>query len=169
MGNTKTTQKSSLTSWADVDESLRVIALENAAVKKAEARMNEEVLAIQKRHEEETRGAREKVVANEKQIELYCIEHRDEFVGSKTKDLNYGTVSFRNPPAKLTLLHGFTWETVLALLKKLKMDQFVRMKEEVDKDAIKEQLPDAEELAQVGLRLAQNEQFYYETKEVEIV
>lgn len=169
MAKTKTTQKSSLTSWADVDESLRVISLENAAVKKAEAKMNEEVLAVQKRFEEETRAGRDKVVANEKQIEMFCKENRDEFVTSKTKELNYGTVSFRNPPPKLTTLRGFTWDTVLALLKKLKMDQFIRMKEEVDRDAIKEQMPEAEELAQIGLRLDQNEQFYYDTKEVEIV
>lgn len=169
MAKTKTAQKSSLMSWAEVDESLRMIALENAAVKKAEARMNEEVLAIQKRFDEETRAGRDTVTAKEKEIELYCIEHRDEFVGSKTKELNYGIISFRNPPPKLSCLRGFTWETVLALIKKLKMDHFVRIKEEVDKDAIKEQMPDAAELAQIGLKLDQNEQFYYETKEVEIV
>jgi hypothetical protein len=58
MAKTKTTQKSSLTSWNDVDQQLRVIAIENAAIKKAEGKMNEEVLAIQKGFEEGTREAR---------------------------------------------------------------------------------------------------------------
>lgn len=167
MAKTKTTQRSTLTTWQDVDNSLREIAEASTTVKKSEAEMNRLTLEIQNRFEQETRETRDKIIAHEKQIELFCIEHRDEFVASKTKELNFGLVSFRMSPPKLTLLRGFTWESVLGLLKKLDMLQFVRTKEEVDRDAIKEQLSEANELAQIGLHLDQKEHFYYEAYEKE--
>jgi phage host-nuclease inhibitor protein Gam len=170
MGKSKTTNRSSLSSWQEVDEKLRVIAINKAFIARKEAEMNKRILEIQKKHEEETRESRDRVTASEKEIELFCQEHRDEFSEVKTKVLNYGLVSFRLTSPKLTTLKGFTWETALKLLKKLNMTNFIRVKEEIDKEAIKTQLSDDPKgLASVGLVITQSESFYYEVFEKEIV
>ncbi len=169
MGKTKTAVKSTLSSWQDVDGSLKEIAESNAFILERESEMNKKLLEIQNAYEIETREKRDRVLALEKNIELFCIEHRDEFVQSKTRDLNFGLVSFRLTTPKLSTLKGFTWDTVLALLKKLQMTTYVRTKEEVDKDKIKAELTEASELAQIGLHIQQTETFYYEAYKKELV
>ena len=169
MTKQKTATKSNLTSFTDVDNNLRLIALNQSFTKKKEAEMNKQMLDIQKRFEEDTREAREQVMAMEKDIELYCNEHRDEFVDSKTINLNFGIVSFRLTPPKLTTLRGFTWDTVLALMKKLKLNEYVKISEGVDKEKLKAEITDAKDLATIGLQLAQSEQFYYEVNETPII
>jgi phage host-nuclease inhibitor protein Gam len=169
MAKQKTATKSNLTSFTDVDNNLRLIALNQSFTKKKEAEMNKQMLEIQKRFEEDTREAREQVMAMEKDIELYCNEHRDEFVESKTITLNFGIVSFRLTPPKLTTLRGFTWDTVLALMKKLKLTDYIKISEGVDKEKLKTEITDAKDLATIGLQLAQSEQFYYEVNETPII
>jgi phage host-nuclease inhibitor protein Gam len=169
MAKKKTAQKSSLNSWQEVDECLRSIAEANTTVEKREADMNKRILVIQQSFEQETRDVRDSIVAHEKNVELFCKEHRDEFVPTKTRTLNYGFVSFRNAAPKLSCLRGFTWETVIALMKKLDMTQYIRTKEEVDKDLVKTELTDAADLAQIGLHIDQDEQFYYEVNRAELV
>lgn len=169
MAKSKTTNKSSLGAWADVDDRLRVIAINKAFVGNKEAAMNKKLLEIQQAHEEATLAARTNIVAAEKEIEMFCLEHRDEFMIVKTKPLNYGLVSFRLTTPKLNLLKGFTWETALKLFKKLGMTEFVRTKEELDKDAVKAKLTEPRDLAEVGLAITQGETFYYEVFEKAIV
>lgn len=169
MAKQKTASKTTLTSFTDVDNNLRLIALNQSFTKKKEAAMNKQMLEIQKRFEEDTREAREQIMAMEKDIELYCNEHRDEFVESKTINLNFGVVSFRLTPPKLTTLRGFTWDTVLALMKKLKLTDYIKISEGVDKEKLKAEITDAKDLATIGLQLAQSEQFYYEVNETPII
>lgn len=169
MPKTKTIQKTTLTSFQDVDQNLKLIGLDKAFTNKREAELNKRVLEIQNKYEEETREARERVMALEKDIELFCSEHRDEFVESKTIQLNFGLVSFRLTTPKLQPLRGNTWEVVLTIIKKLKLTRFIRVKEELDKDAIKAEFTDSRDLAKFGLQLTQSEQFYYEVFEKELV
>lgn len=169
MAKTKTTTKSSLKSWQDVDEQLRTIAIHKTAIDKSEAEMNRKVLEIQKQHEEQTREARAQVVASEKEIEMYCREHRDEFEKTKTKELNYGIVSFRLGNPELRTLKGFTESAVIKLLRKFGMDRYIRIKESLDKPLIRTELTEQKDLAEIGLVCTQAEQFYYEVKQVEII
>lgn len=169
MPKTKTIQKSSLTSFKDVDNSLKLIGLNKSFVSKREAELNKKVIDLQARYDEETREAREIIMAHEKDIELFCNERRDEFIDSKTITLNFGIVSWRLSVPKLSCLRGFTMETSLAILKKLKLTRFIRLKEEIDKDALKSEFTDSKDLAKFGLQLTQSEQFYYEVFEKELV
>jgi phage host-nuclease inhibitor protein Gam len=164
----KTTSKTSLKNWSDVDEQLRIIAVKDAFIAKKEAEMNAAILKVQKQFEQETADARASKVAAEKEIELFCHEHRDEFVDSKTKVLNYGLVAFRLSTPKLNVLKGFTWDSVIKLLKKFKMEDFIRVKEEVDRDAVKAKITEPKDLAAIGLAITQSENFYYETFKLEI-
>lgn len=169
MAKSKTTNKTSLKDWAEVDEQLRVIGIKDAFIAKKEAEMNTAILKVQKQFEAETVDARAVKVAAEKEIELFCQERRDEFVDSKTKALNYGLVAFRLSTPKLNVLKGFTWDSVIKLLKKFKMDEFIRVKEDVDRDAIKTKITEPKDLASIGLAITQSENFYYETFKKEIV
>jgi phage host-nuclease inhibitor protein Gam len=169
MAKSKTTTKSTLLKIEDVDDSLKNIGYINARIKAAEAVMNEQQLTIQQRYEETTRTDREEKLRLEKEIELYCMSNRDAFGNSKLMRLNFGEVAFRLSTASLRTLKGYTWDSVMRMLKKLNMTQYIRTKEEVDKEALKAQLTDTKDFAQIGLTLTQSESFYYEVFEHKIV
>ncbi len=115
----------------------------------------------------------------------YAHPHRAELFekGKKTADTTLATFGFADNPAKFTRSQEFTDEDVIAALRKLGKEQFIRVAAEVNKDAIKESLresaameesPDKPadwkpaitvvELRMCGLKLSQTERFWLEPR-----
>lgn len=96
--------------------------------------------------------------------EKYAITHRDSLFGKlKSAASALGLFGFRTGNPKLVLLsRKWKWDDVLSALKSLGKKEFIRTKEEPDKDALK-RLPDAD-LATFGLRIDQDEAFFIEPK-----
>jgi len=59
-----------------------------------------------------------------------------------------------------------TWERVLGVLKERGMTNCIRIKEEVDKEALRTLGPNT--LADVGCKLVQEDGFFYELNETEL-
>ena len=96
--------------------------------------------------------------------EKYATTHRDTLFGIlKSACSSLAMFGFRtgNPTLKL-LNRKWKWNDVVASLKSSGRFDFVRTKEEPDKDALKK-LPD-DELASIGLRIDQEETFFIEPK-----
>lgn len=68
-----------------------------------------------------------------------------------------------NPTLK-TLNKAWTWDRVLETLESMKLTHFIRVKTEVDKDALKTKANPAQ-LAAVGCRIDQDETFFVEPKD----
>lgn len=153
-------QTTSLKSWEDVNETLRLIATINATVDKATAEYNLSRLALDKKLEEKTSDILEEKKLHERNIELFCKDNRSDFDDSRTRTFLYGLVKLRWLPPKLITRAKFTWSRVMEELKHSKMLDYIRVKEEPDKDKLKNLEPD--KLRALGLDVAQDEEFYYE-------
>ena len=109
------------------------------------------------------------MVVNEKTdiLRAWAEASPDQFPkGSKSLALAAGTLGFRTGTPKLALLsRAWNWEKVLAKLKSLRMfPNFVRTKEEVDKEAIisTHGTKFNAEIANFGVKVVQDESFYIE-------
>jgi phage host-nuclease inhibitor protein Gam len=119
----------------------------------------------------------------EPQITAYCHEINDDFeacqrwaeanpsafVPRKSLDLMHGVLGFRTGQPRLKLLSGTTWNRVLELLALNRLTDFIRQKQEPDKERIlaeRETLTD-ELLKRIGVKVVQDETFYIEPKREE--
>lgn len=99
--------------------------------------------------------------------EKFAETHRDEVCppGRKSNESALAVFGFRlgNPTLK-PLNKRWTWASVLDAVRAKFKGRFVRTKEELDKEALKAQLDDAQ-LATVGCRIEQREDFFVEAKD----
>jgi phage host-nuclease inhibitor protein Gam len=96
--------------------------------------------------------------------EKFAESHRDELFPRQAKSASSGlaTYGFRLGQPTLVLLNRrWSWEHVIDAIKSSFPKRFVRVKETVDKDALKAELDEAQ-LASVGCRIQQTDTFYIE-------
>ena len=103
-------------------------------------------------------------------LQVYALENR-EILFSKRKSLEttHGTLGFRTGTPTLKTRKGFTWASVLEMLKEF-MPNYVRTKEEPAKDKLLADREDEEVAAlfpKVGVVVVQDETFFVEPKKEE--
>lgn len=103
-------------------------------------------------------------------LQAYALENRDElFSKRKSLETTHGTIGFRTGTPKLKTLKGFTWASVVNMLKEF-LPGYVRTSEEANKEKL---LADREEkevsalFPKVGIAVVQDETFYVEPKKEE--
>lgn len=126
-----------------------------------EAKRDRKIQAIQEEYAKEIDPLSEEIDALVSRAQAYAETHRDELFrdGLKSAETELATYGFRvgNPTLK-TLNKKWTWETVLAAVKRKFRGDYIRTTEELAKDELKSRLTDAE-LAEVGCRIEQRETF----------
>jgi phage host-nuclease inhibitor protein Gam len=140
--------------------------------RKLSARRDAEVLVINRKYEASLAQCASFIAARTDQLRAWAEANPDEFPkGRKSIDFVTGILGFRRGTPKLALLsRAWTWEKVLAQLKKLCWSHFVRVKEEVDKDSILSAYsnPDNipayldEDFKRFGVKVVQDESFFIE-------
>lgn len=166
MAKTKpqTEQVTTIKSWQEVDSTLRAIAVIDSKVMADDAQMNDDMLKVKTRYLPGIQKLQSEKIGLERDIQLFCESQKERFTESRSQDLNYGKVGFRRGTGALKTLKGFTWESVKNLIKASKKfrDIFLRVKEDIDKQAIIGANLKTEELAKLGVQIAQEDSFYYE-------
>lgn len=143
----------------------RIAALE-VERRRIEAERDEAVQTVLEDHAAALTTRKAEIDGLVSRASAYAKDHRDELIpkgrqGSETGTANYG---FRWGTKALALLSAtWSWPAVIESLIAARLDRFVRVKTEVDKDAVKDQLPEAT-LAQHGMRVRQTESFWVEPK-----
>jgi phage host-nuclease inhibitor protein Gam len=143
-------------------------------ITKAEAEMNERIQIIRDEYDRKTNITRTMLEGLKAELERFSIANKDAFEKTRTKDMIHGSFGFRSTPPKTALLNRkYKWETVLELLKRFPWAaDFIRKKEEVDKEAIlasySSKEVDDQKLAAVGLKIDQDEKFFIEIRWEEI-
>jgi phage host-nuclease inhibitor protein Gam len=101
-------------------------------------------------------------------VKCYAEENRDElFTETKSLELFGAKLGFRISPPKVTVMKGFKLKDVVERLAKLKVWQpYVRVKQELNKDALLAQQPKGME--KHGLMIEQEEVFYLEPEKTEV-
>jgi hypothetical protein len=154
-----------------VEQALGELALRRTRIIAEEQGMQEEITLARTRCEEDTKADRAEALRIEEQLEAWAGEHGEEFEEKRSVDFIHGTVGFRLGQRQLKTRSKWTWDRVLEGLLNT-MTDYVRRTPEVDKvkllrDASGEQpVLSPEQLAEMGVRVAQEEKFFVELKEL---
>lgn len=159
--------KISITNYEEADKKLLELSKHEAFIAKKEADMNSKMQAVKEKFETETADARAQKQLIETDIQVFCSMNKTDFLKQRAKKLLHGVIGFRtNPPKVIQLNKKFTIKTSIELAKKIFDDKYVRMKEELNKDAILTDYSSGtltdDNLAGVGLRVDQDETFFCE-------
>jgi len=162
----KTLLKESI-SIEEADKILGEYAEANSQFKKKTAKMELKIIEVRNEFTAELDKWQAVMDAKFELLQHYAETNPEQFKDRKSLELTHGIIGFRTGTPKLKLAKGFKWENVLANLKNL-LPEFVRIKEEVDKDSL---LSNATEptvnakFHKVGVYVDQDETFYVKPKE----
>ncbi|WP_420996215.1 host-nuclease inhibitor Gam family protein [Cupriavidus sp. 30B13] len=129
-------------SETDVAATIRQIGDVSRDVARLAADMNDEIAAITSRYQEMIQPKQERLQAMQNGVQTWCEAHRDTLTGGgKVKSYSFitGQIQWRQRPPSCSVRGA---EAVIALLKGLSLDRFIRTKEEVNKEAVLNE-PDA--------------------------
>lgn len=120
--------------------------------------------SVMEDHNPQIEKISEQISAKLLMCEKYALTHRETLFGKlKSAASNLGIFGFRIGQPKLTLLNSkWKWKDVINALKTTGRLEFLRVKEEPDKDLLRKL--DDTTLASIGLRIVQDEPFYIEPK-----
>jgi len=160
--------------YEELEEKLKEYSINFATLHRKEAEMNERLNQIKEDFDEKTKELRYTIDTLSTEISMFCTKNKSDFDKVRSKEFQFGTVGFRVNPPKVTLLNRkYNLKTVLELVKRLYKKAYVRVKEDLDKEAIladyaSKKLDDGK-LAGIGLKVDQDEQFYIDAKYEELV
>lgn len=152
-----------LESWDEVDRCLAEIGRIDRELGLLEAAQQEQIDAVKAATKAAAEPLQNKKAGLELAIQQYAEANRGEFIKAKTRELTFGSVSFRLSTRIVIKNVGNT----LQALKDFGLTSCIRIKEEADKEAMKN-LP-LETLHAVGASLKQEDAFGYEVKRDAIV
>lgn len=150
-------------SLEDVDNALGKIAALKRQIDLVTMGAAEEMDAIKARASAESEPFRQQIAGLELSIGRFAEAEKESlFAKKKSLRLTFGVIGFR-ASSKLKTKAKWTFERVLATLKDRGMKDFIRVKEEIDKEKLKCLAPDA--LSEVGCTVKTEDAFYYELPE----
>lgn len=147
------------------EEAMRLLAIETYKLDAEEAALNKELAAIRTKHEAEITAFQETIELLRAQIRSWADKTPETFAKKRSVDMVHGTCGYRTCPPSIKTVPGVTWEKVTAILDSKRPD-FLRVKKEVDKDALlaARTLMKPDDFAILGLRIHQPEEFYVDPK-----
>jgi len=148
------------------DAVLREACVDAARLSRVEGELNAELTAVRERYEAVITELRARLEAAKASLERFAASRMADFAAARTRDLVHGRIGWRlTPPAVKPINRKWTWASVLDVIEGAgrKLAHWVRVKREVDKEAILADYAASRvgdtDLAAVGLRIAQDEQF----------
>lgn len=158
-----------INSIEEADNLLREIAEQKRQIELLNLEYKDKVDSLKKTVAAQCEPLLEKITIREQALIRFGESKKNElFIKKKSLNLNFGVIGFRSSTSIKTL-RKITWEQVLGFLKSSTdsaLAACIRVKQEVDKDALR-QLP-AEKIAEAGCKLEQNDTFFYELAEAEL-
>jgi len=147
----------------DIEAAIRELCIATVRLDEQQARLNLDLARAREVHEPALAALNATVDEQTALVRAWADAHPEEFATRKSIVMVHGTLGYRIGQPALKTIRGITWDKVLALLKAA-FPAYVRVKEEIDREAI---LADRESLgsdalAATGLRVEQAERFYVE-------
>lgn len=170
---TKTREKKVVVSGVTADQmetAFADFARADARIQKINATMDVEMTRIREKYQDELSKLQEQKDRAFDVLQTYGVENQAElFSKKKSLETVHGVMGFRTGTPKLKTLKGFTWPSVVNLLKEFLPD-YVRTTEEAAKDRLlaDREVGEVSELfPKVGITVVQDETFYVEPKKEE--
>ncbi|MDR1397210.1 MAG: host-nuclease inhibitor Gam family protein [Desulfarculales bacterium] len=151
---------------AEAEDALSIVAGYERAIDEATGRMNAGIDQLKAETAESIKPIQEQISSYSKALALFAANNRKElWGGKKTLELNFGFVGWRKSTSLKTKART-TWAMVLERLKEYAFNEAIRVREEPDKDIMRE-WPD-ERLELVGVIRQETDTFFIETKKEEL-
>lgn len=146
----------------DADKALSELCGLEGKLEEIDTKAEREIAQIRERATAVGKPLRERVKELNLTLKAWAAFHKkDLFKERKSLERPFGTFGYRKSPAKIV-----TTKETIDLLKKLGHTECVRIKEEVDKEALRDFTD--EELAAVGATRKIKEEFFCQTKREQI-
>lgn len=151
-------------SVTEVQDFIRQIGDKQREIVRIETLMNDKIAEITASHNGEINAIKREITGMSTAVQTWCEANRNVIVkkGSKTANLITGEVSWRFNPPSISLRKV---EDVLATLKEMKLNRFIRVKEEVNKEALLAEPLTAMKVAGVTVKSGQE---FFEIKPFEV-
>lgn len=150
----------------EAEEILAQYAAADAELEKRNATMDLEITRIRQKYQDKIAQLLEQKALAFEKLQAYAQDNRDVFGNKKSLSMTHGAIGFRTGNPALKTLKGFTWNSVLTLIKKIAPD-YVRNKEEVDKETLLASRDKSEVkalMSEIGVQVVQEESFFVEPK-----
>ncbi len=153
---------------ADYQENLAAYAKSEAEIRKINAEIDLKVSQIREKYQDRLNSLDTIKTESFDVVMQYAEENPQLFEKKRSIDTAFGVLGYRLGTPKLSTRKGFTWSASLELLK-AKFSQFVKTKEDVNKEAIlADKTLSDNDLKTVGLEIVQTDSFYIELKSEEV-
>lgn len=169
----KTREKKVVVSGVTADQmetAFADFARADARIQKINATMDVEMTRIREKYQDELAKLQDQKDQAFDVLQTYGMENQAElFSKKKSIETVHGIMGFRTGTPKLKTLKGFTWPSVVNLLKEF-LPSYVRTTEEAAKDRLlaDREVDEVRELfPKVGITVVQDETFYVEPKKEE--
>lgn len=151
----------------EVDTTLAEIADIERSLGRVEHQMNKHIDRVKADAEKIADPLRRRLATLENALTVYGETRKPELFGKRRSiELAFGTIGFRQS-SELKPLSKLTWTDVLFRLQNKGTLGYIRIKKEVNKEALDE-IKDGTVLADYGVRRVEKDTFWYETKKEEV-
>jgi phage host-nuclease inhibitor protein Gam len=152
------------------DEAMAGYATADAREAAINAKLDEQFTKLREKVADELATLKETKDKSMEVLETYCKENKDtQFADRRSMDTAHGEVGFRLGTPALKTRKGFTWASVLELVK-VHLPAYIRRKEEVDKESILASRNQPEIIGMmpsIGVEVVQEEKFFVNLKKEE--
>ena len=155
----------------DAEAAFACFAKSDAQQQEITAKMDLQITKIREKYADELSELQEQKDEAFEKLQSYAENNRDEFGKKKSLEFQHGVLGFRTGTPKLKTLKGFTWASVLGLLK-VHLPGYVRTIEEPAKDRLlsdREEPDTSKKFKDVGIYVDQDESFFVEPKKEEVL
>lgn len=150
-------------SWDEVNEAMKELGELQVKKQKLEGEQTVKINEIKKDYQEKAGNLTTKIKEIEKDIERFAEQNKTEFLKTRNKKLNFGTISYR---LTKRIVVGCV-EGAINALKSLNLDYYLRQKCELDKEKLYE--CDEKTLSKVGIKIVTEDKINIEPAYVKLM
>ena len=154
-------------SLAEAEEVMGIYAKADASIEKINATMDLEISKIRDKYKDKIANHTLERDEAESKLNIFCTQNKTEFFSNKkTLQLSHGDLGFRTGTPALKPMKGFTLASILKLAKEF-LPEYVRTKEELDKEALiaaRNIEGMNEKYEHIGAQIVQEEKWFIELK-----
>jgi len=149
---------SEVKSWLEIDGLLGDLGKVDLEIARVQGEIGLKIHELIEQYRGRLQTLKAKREAIRATIEAFCVERKEEFLKKRSRQFTFGKIAWRLSE-EIDIPKGLE-KVVLATVKKLGWDECVRVKEELDKNALKKL--DDKELLKIGVQKRKKDNFRIE-------
>lgn len=139
-----------------------------ARLKQIEAMIEQQIIRAREKYQDEIQELNDVLEEEFDFLKAFAMQNRQLFIERKSIDSTHGVIGFRTSTPKLDKDRKFTWDAIVTLMRDKNYMQYIRTKEEVNKELLlnERETVDAQKVMRdCKMYVTQEETFFVEPKE----